>query len=212
MFRKILIANRGEIACRIIATAKRMGIKTVAVYSDADAEALHVRQADEAVRIGPPKSAESYLDIARIVAACRETGAEAVHPGYGFLSENEDFAAAIEAIAARLDGAAVQLDQPTCECEPNAQPGVGALQRPVDLREHVEDRALHFRCDADAIVGDGEGPFFGMVFRGDVNLGRPIGAVVLDRISDEVLEQLLEMRGMHGHRRQGIGSDSSAAL
>jgi propionyl-CoA carboxylase alpha chain len=97
MFKKILIANRGEIACRVIATAKRMGIKTVAVYSDADAEALHVRQADEAVRIGPPKAAESYLDIARIVAACKETGAEAVHPGYGFLSENEDFAAAIEA-------------------------------------------------------------------------------------------------------------------
>ena len=97
MFNKILIANRGEIACRIIATAKRMGLKTVAVYSDADAEALHVRQADEAVRIGPPKAAESYLDIARIVAACRETGAEAVHPGYGFLSENEDFAAAVEA-------------------------------------------------------------------------------------------------------------------
>jgi propionyl-CoA carboxylase alpha chain len=97
MFKKILIANRGEIACRIIASAKRMGIKTVAVYSDADAEALHVRQADEAVRIGPPKAAESYLDIARIVAACKETGAEAVHPGYGFLSENEDFATAIEA-------------------------------------------------------------------------------------------------------------------
>ena len=97
MFKKILIANRGEIACRIIATAKRMGIKTVAVYSDADAEALHVRQADEAVRIGPPKAAESYLDIPRIVAACKDTRAEAVHPGYGFLSENEDFAAAIEA-------------------------------------------------------------------------------------------------------------------
>ena len=96
MFRKILIANRGEIACRIMATAQRMGIRTVAVYSDADAEALHVRRADEAVRIGPPKAAESYLDIARIVAACKETGAEAVHPGYGFLSENEDFAAAIE--------------------------------------------------------------------------------------------------------------------
>ena len=97
MFKKILIANRGEIACRIIATAKRMGIKTVVVYSDADAEALHVRLADEAVRIGPPKAAESYLDIGRIVAACKETGAEAVHPGYGFLSENEDFATAIEA-------------------------------------------------------------------------------------------------------------------
>src|ERR1700733_12134310 len=96
MFKKILIANRGEIACRIIATAKRMGIRTVAVYSDADAEALHVREADEAVRIGPPKAAESYLDIARIVDACKATGAEAVHPGYGFLSENEDFASALE--------------------------------------------------------------------------------------------------------------------
>ncbi len=97
MFKKILIANRGEIACRIIATAKRMGIQTVAVYSDADADALHVRQADEAVRIGPPKAAESYLDIARIVAACKETGAEAVHPGYGFLSERAAFATALEA-------------------------------------------------------------------------------------------------------------------
>ncbi|HEY3919515.1 MAG TPA: acetyl-CoA carboxylase biotin carboxylase subunit [Stellaceae bacterium] len=97
MFKKILIANRGEIACRIIATARRMGVRTVAVYSDADAEALHVRQADEAVRIGPPKAAESYLGIARIVAACQERGVEAVHPGYGFLSENAAFARALEA-------------------------------------------------------------------------------------------------------------------
>ena len=95
MFRKILIANRGEIACRIIRTAHRMGIATVAVYSDADAEALHVRMADEAIRIGPPPSAESYLDIARIVEACRQSGAEAVHPGYGFLSENPAFARAL---------------------------------------------------------------------------------------------------------------------
>src|SRR4051795_5489796 len=95
MFRKILIANRGEIACRIIRTARRMGIATVAVYSEADAEALHVREADEAVPIGPPPSSESYLRIDRIVEACRMTGAEAVHPGYGFLSERAEFATAL---------------------------------------------------------------------------------------------------------------------
>jgi propionyl-CoA carboxylase alpha chain len=97
MFNKILIANRGEIACRIIKTARRMGIATVAVYSEADAAALHVREADEAVPIGPAPSAESYLRIDRIIEACRQTGAEAVHPGYGFLSERPEFAAALAA-------------------------------------------------------------------------------------------------------------------
>jgi propionyl-CoA carboxylase alpha subunit len=97
MFKKILIANRGEIACRIIKTARRMGIATVAVYSEADAEALHVRMADEAVLIGPPPSAESYLCIDHIVDACKQTGAEAVHPGYGFLSERPAFAEALKA-------------------------------------------------------------------------------------------------------------------
>src|SRR5215469_18979678 len=95
MFKKILVANRGEIACRIIRTAQRMGIATVAVYSEADAEALHVRMADEAVPIGPAPSADSYLKIERIVEACRATDAEAVHPGYGFLSENPAFATAL---------------------------------------------------------------------------------------------------------------------
>ncbi|MDR2014404.1 MAG: acetyl/propionyl/methylcrotonyl-CoA carboxylase subunit alpha [Azoarcus sp.] len=96
MFKKILIANRGEIACRVIKTARRMGIKTVAVYSDADRRSLHVKQADEAVFIGPSPSKESYLVMDKIIAACKETGAEAVHPGYGFLSENEEFARRIE--------------------------------------------------------------------------------------------------------------------
>ncbi|MGC1465291.1 MAG: biotin carboxylase N-terminal domain-containing protein, partial [Pseudolabrys sp.] len=97
MFKRILIANRGEIACRIIKSARRMGIETVAVYSDADRDALHVAMADEAVAIGPPPAAESYLSIEKIVAACKATGAQAVHPGYGFLSEREAFPKALEA-------------------------------------------------------------------------------------------------------------------
>ncbi len=96
MFKKILIANRGEIACRVIKTARKMGIKTIAVYSDADRNALHVQMADEAVHIGPPPAAQSYIVIDRIMEAIRQTGAEAVHPGYGFLSENMNFAAALE--------------------------------------------------------------------------------------------------------------------
>src|SRR3954471_11779739 len=95
MFKKILIANRGEIACRVIRTARKMGIATVAVYSDADKSALHVEMADEAVHIGESPSAKSYLVIDRIVQACKDTGAEAVHPGYGFLSENRKFQEAL---------------------------------------------------------------------------------------------------------------------
>ena len=96
MFKKILIANRGEIACRVILTARKMGIATVAVYSEADRDARHVDLADEAVLIGPAPSRESYLRADRIIQACKDTGAEAVHPGYGFLSENEDFARRVE--------------------------------------------------------------------------------------------------------------------
>jgi propionyl-CoA carboxylase alpha chain len=96
MFKRILIANRGEIACRIIKTARRMGIETVAVYSEADRDALHVEMADTAVAIGPPPPSESYLVIDKIVAACKATGAEAVHPGYGFLSEREAFPKALK--------------------------------------------------------------------------------------------------------------------
>jgi propionyl-CoA carboxylase alpha chain len=96
MFNKILIANRGEIACRVIKTAKKLGIKTVAVYSDADKDALHVEMADEAVNIGPAPSRESYLSMDAMLNACQQTGAQAVHPGYGFLSENETFAKRVE--------------------------------------------------------------------------------------------------------------------
>ncbi len=96
MFKKILIANRGEIACRVMKTARKMGIKTVAVYSDADRDAMHVEMADEAIHIGPPPAAQSYLIIEKIVDACLKSGAEAVHPGYGFLSEREAFPIALE--------------------------------------------------------------------------------------------------------------------
>jgi len=92
MFHKILIANRGEIACRVAATAARLGVRTVAVYSDADAQAAHVQACDEAVHIGGAAVADSYLQWQRILDAAVKTGAQAVHPGYGFLSENADFA------------------------------------------------------------------------------------------------------------------------
>ena len=104
MFKKILIANRGEIACRVIKTARKMGIQTVAVYSDADRDALHVSMADEAVHIGPPPANQSYIVIDKIMDAIKQTGAEAVHPGYGFLSERAEFAEALEAAGVAFIG------------------------------------------------------------------------------------------------------------
>ncbi|NBR34339.1 MAG: acetyl/propionyl-CoA carboxylase subunit alpha, partial [Rhodobacteraceae bacterium] len=104
MFDKILIANRGEIACRVIKTARKMGIKTVAVYSDADRNALHVEMADEAVHIGPPPANQSYIVIDKIMDAIKQTGAQAVHPGYGFLSENSKFAEALDAAGVAFIG------------------------------------------------------------------------------------------------------------
>ncbi len=104
MFSKILIANRGEIALRVLRACKELGIKTVAVHSTADANAMHVRLADESVCIGPPAARDSYLNIPSIVAACEITGAEAVHPGYGFLSENARFAEIVEAHGVKFIG------------------------------------------------------------------------------------------------------------
>jgi len=109
MFKKILIANRGEIALRIIRTCKEMGIKTVAVYSTADKESLHVRFADEAVCIGPPASAESYLDMSRVIAAAEITNADAIHPGYGFLSENAKFSRICEEHDIKFIGASPEM-------------------------------------------------------------------------------------------------------
>ncbi|MEL6378088.1 MAG: biotin carboxylase N-terminal domain-containing protein, partial [Pseudomonadota bacterium] len=96
MFNKILVANRGEIALRVIRAAREMGISSVAVHSTADADAMHVRMADESVCIGPPPGSESYLSIPAIIAACEVTGAQAIHPGYGFLSENASFVQIVE--------------------------------------------------------------------------------------------------------------------
>src|ERR1041385_9445911 len=96
MFKKILIANRGEIAVRVARACREMGISPIAVFSDADRAALHVRVSDRAINIGPPPSTESYLSIEKIIGAAKRSGAEAIHPGYGFLSENADFAEAVE--------------------------------------------------------------------------------------------------------------------
>jgi urea carboxylase len=104
MFRKVLIANRGAIACRIVRTLRRMGIASVAVYSEADRHSLHVEQADESICIGPAPAAESYLSISSILSAAQETKSEAIHPGYGFLSENAGFAEACEGLGMAFIG------------------------------------------------------------------------------------------------------------
>ena len=109
MFKKILIANRGEIALRVIRTCKEMGIKTVAVYSQADEESLHVKFADEAVCIGPAASTDSYLKMSNILAAAEITNADAIHPGYGFLSENSKFSALCEEHSVKFIGASAEM-------------------------------------------------------------------------------------------------------
>jgi acetyl/propionyl-CoA carboxylase alpha subunit len=131
MFHKILIANRGEIACRVAATARRLGIRTVAVYSDADANARHVRACDEAVHIGASAPRESYLRWERILEAARATGAQAIHPGYGFLSENEDFAQAC------ADARLVFIGPP-----PAASRDMGSSAAAKALRDHSTTNPL----------------------------------------------------------------------
>ena len=133
MFRKLLVANRGEIACRIFKTARRMGIATVAVFSEADQDALHVSLADEAVCIGPAPSAQSYLSIDKIVQACRDTGAEAVHPGYGFLSEKAAF-------PERLAEAGIVFIGPT----PRAM---------MSLGDKIESKKLAIRAGVSTVPG-----------------------------------------------------------
>jgi propionyl-CoA carboxylase alpha chain len=128
MIKKILVANRGEIACRVFKTAKKMGIATVAVYSDADKNALHVSMADEAVHIGAPAASESYLVIDKIIAACKETGADAVHPGYGFLSERAEF------------------------CEALAKEGITFVGPPVPAIEAMGDKITSKKIAQDANV------------------------------------------------------------
>ena len=167
MIRTLLIANRGEIACRVIRTARRMGIETVAVYSDADAHAPHVRQADEAIRIGPAPATRSYLDIDAVMAAVAATGADAVHPGYGFLSENADFAEACAAAgcifvgptaaAIRAMGSKIQAKKLVLEAGTPVVPGyLGDEQSAAVLAERAQDVGFPLLIKASA-GGGGKG-------------------------------------------------------
>ncbi|MDO5613474.1 MAG: acetyl/propionyl/methylcrotonyl-CoA carboxylase subunit alpha [Paracoccus sp. (in: a-proteobacteria)] len=160
MFKKILIANRGEIACRVIKTARKMGIQTVAVYSDADRNALHVEMADEAIHIGPPPAGQSYIVIDKIMEAIRQTGAEAVHPGYGFLSENMKFAEALE------------------------QAGVAFIGPPVGAIEAMGDKITSKKIAAEAGVSTVPG-YMGLIADADeaVKISQQIGYPVMIKAS-----------------------------
>ena len=167
MFDKILIANRGEIACRVMRTARAMGVKTVALYSDADADAPHVKMADEAVHIGPPPAAESYLVIDKILAAIKSTGAQAVHPGYGFLSERAEFADALAAAgvafigppadAIRAMGDKIESKKLAAEAGVSTVPGyLGVIESPARAIEIAEDIGYPVMIKASA-GGGGKG-------------------------------------------------------
>jgi propionyl-CoA carboxylase alpha chain len=195
MFDKILIANRGEIACRIVKTCKRMGIATVAVYSDADAEGLHVRMADEAVHIGGSAASESYLQIERIVAAAKETGAQAIHPGFGFLSEKADFVEALDKAGLVFIG-----------------PPTKAI---AAMGDKIESKRLAAEAGVNTVPG-----FMGIIESGEqaVEIGRDIGYPVMLKASaggggkgmriarsdQEVIEGL---RGAQNEARSSFGDD-----
>src|SRR5690606_20539458 len=160
MFKKILIANRGEIACRVIKTARRMGIATVAVYSDADRNALHVRMADEAVHIGPSPANQSYIVIDRIIEAVQATGADAVHPGYGFLSENSKFAEALARIGVAFIG-----------------PPVGAIEK---MGDKITSKKIAAKAGVSTVPG-----YMGLIADGDeaVKISGEIGYPVMIKAS-----------------------------
>ncbi|HAR51828.1 MAG TPA: acetyl/propionyl-CoA carboxylase subunit alpha, partial [Roseovarius nubinhibens] len=160
MFKKILIANRGEIACRVIKTARKMGIQTVAVYSDADRNALHVQMADEAVHIGPPPANQSYIVIDKIMEAIRATGAEAVHPGYGFLSENSKFAEALAAEGVAFVG-----------------PPVGAIE---SMGDKITSKKIAQEADVSTVPG-----YMGLIADADeaVKISGEIGYPVMIKAS-----------------------------
>ncbi len=188
MFRKILIANRGEIACRVIRTAQRMGIPTVAVFSDADRHALHVEMADEAIAIGPPPAAQSYIDIDKVMAAIGQTGADAVHPGYGFLSENRRFAQALADAGVAFIG-----------------PPAGAIEA---MGDKIESKKLAARAGVSTIPG-----FMGEVPDAEtaVRLAGEIGYPVMIKASAGGGGKGMRIAWSDDEVRQGFRSSRSEA-
>ncbi len=195
MFEKILIANRGEIACRVVKTCRRMGIATVAVYSDADAEGLHVRMADEAVHIGGSAAAESYLRAERIIQAAKDTGAQAIHPGFGFLSEKADFVTALEAAGLVFIG-----------------PPAGAI---AAMGDKIESKRLAAEAGVSTVPG-----FMGIIESGEqaVEISRDIGYPVMlkasaggggkgMRIARSDQEVVEGFRGAQNEARSSFGDD-----
>ena len=199
--KKILIANRGEIACRVIKTAKKLGIPTVAVYSDADRDALHVQMADEAVHIGPAPSAQSYIVIDKIIEAIRKTGADAVHPGYGFLSENAAFAEALEkegvAFIGPPVGAIQAMGDKITSKKIAAEAGVSTVPGHMGLIEDAEEAVKI--ASIDRLSGDDQGVRRRRRQGHAHRLERPGGARGLP-VLEERGEELLRRRP-HLHRK-----------